>query len=212
MKKTTILIAEDHRLIRETMRTFLSQFSDLEVLDTCNNIPNCLEQIKRYKPAILLLDINLEGACSLDSIPAMLQQSSETKILVVSMNKQPSYAKRALKVGGYGYMTKNSAPEELIDAIHEIVMGGKYICREIKEELAKEVLSSDGSAKRSIPLSAREKEVISYISKGLISKEIAELMAISARTVEVHRYNILRKLSLKNVAALVNFVHSAGAN
>jgi two-component system invasion response regulator UvrY len=111
-----------------------------------------------------------------------------------------------IQKGAMGYVTKNSSSEEMFKAITEILQGRKYICDEIKTILSQQVLAGEGEPKSVSTLSHREMEIVSYIRKGNSSKEIADALFISVKTVEVHRYNILRKLNLRNSAALVNYI------
>jgi two-component system invasion response regulator UvrY len=122
------------------------------------------------------------------------------------MHSRPTYARRMIKDGAMGYVCKNSSSKEMFHALHEISNGKKYICQEIKDILAKQIISNEEENNLNT-LSVRELEVIRYIRKGFSSKEIAEKLFISVKTVEVHRYNILRKLKLRNTAALVNFIN-----
>ena len=135
--------------------------------------------------------------------------SPESKIIGVSMHSQPAYAKKMLQVGAMGYITKNSSKEEMIGAITEVAQGNKYICHEVKAILSEQILEDNEKPDINM-LSQREVEIIDLIKQGQSSKEIALQLSITLKTVEVHRHNILKKLNLKNTAALVNFINNAG--
>jgi DNA-binding NarL/FixJ family response regulator len=122
----------------------------------------------------------------------------------------PAYAKRMMQLGAMGYVTKNSSKDEMIRAIIEVSKGRKYICEEVKNILAQKELEDDTPESDMNNLSRREIDIIQHIKQGLSSKEIASELDISLKTVEVHRYNILKKLKLKNTAALVNFINVNG--
>lgn len=126
------------------------------------------------------------------------------------MHTMPAYAKRMLQLGAMGYVTKNSSKEEMISAIVEVRAGKKYICEEVKNILAQQELDEDPEVADLNNLSRREIDIIKLIKEGLSSKEIAQQLDISLKTVEVHRYNVLKKLKLKNTAALVNFINAKG--
>lgn len=129
----------------------------------------------------------------------------------MSMHSMPVYARRILQSGASGYVTKNSSKEELFEALVEVEKGNKYICEEVKNILAHQELEESPEAGPDLNLlSKRELEVVQLIKEGLSSKEIAQKLDLSLKTVEVHRYNILKKLNLKNTAALVNFINSQG--
>ena len=127
------------------------------------------------------------------------------------MHSMPAYARRMLQVGAMGYVTKNSSKDEMIAAIVEVHNGRKYICEEVKNILAQQELEEDGTGEPDMNiLSRRELEIVKLIREGASSKEIAVSLDISLKTVEVHRYNILKKLNLKNTASLVNFINRQG--
>lgn len=125
------------------------------------------------------------------------------------MHSMPVYAKKMIQSGGMGYVTKNSSKEELMEAILEVYNGRKYICNEVKDIIALHELDDAGQPDLN-SLSRRELDIAELIKSGFSSREIGEKLEISLKTVEVHRYNILKKLQLKNTAALVNFVNSHG--
>ena len=127
------------------------------------------------------------------------------------MHSMPAYAKRMLQLGAMGYVTKNSSKDEMITAILEVNAGRKFICEEVKNILAQQELDDTPVPTADMNnLSRRELDIIQLIKEGLSSKEIAQQLEISLKTVEVHRYNILKKLNLKNTAALVNFMNTQG--
>ena len=126
------------------------------------------------------------------------------------MHSMPAYAKRMMQLGAMGYVTKNSSKDEMIKAILEVSNGRKYICDEVKNILAQKELEEEESPSDMNNLSRREIDIIKLIKEGMSSKEIALQLEISLKTVEVHRYNILKKLKLRNTAALVNFINVNG--
>ncbi|MBK5271799.1 MAG: response regulator transcription factor, partial [Bacteroidia bacterium] len=136
--------------------------------------------------------------------------SPGSKVIGVSMHSMPAYAKRMLQMGAMGYVTKNSSKDEMIAAIIEVNSGKKYICEEVKNILAQQELEQEGDIPDMNVLSRREIEIVQLIREGLSSKEVALRLDISLKTVEVHRYNILKKLNLKNTASLVNFINEQG--
>ena len=140
----------------------------------------------------------------------MRKYSPGAKVIGISMHSMPAYARRMLQLGAMGYVTKNSSKDELLTAIVEVHNGKKYICDEVKNILAQQELEEEGGPPDMNVLSRREIEIVQLIKEGLSSKEIALRLDISLKTVEVHRYNILKKLSLKNTAALVNFINAHG--
>jgi len=205
MKKTTILIIDDHRLIRQTWSFILNNNPGYEVTGECDNAREAIERVPSLQPDIIILDINLPGISGIEAVPLLLQASPDSKIVGVSMHRQSSFARKMIRDGAKGYVCKDSTSKELFKALEEIRDGKKYLCRETKELLAKQMIDDEEEKKVNI-LSARELEIIRFIKRGFSSKQIANELFIAVKTVEVHRYNILKKLNIKNAAALVNFI------
>lgn len=209
MEKITILIADDHTLVRETWSFILNADPRFKVVAECGSGEEAVEQARHIRPNVVIMDINLPGMNGIDATQLIRKFSPGTKILGVSMHTQPAYARKMLQKGAMGYVTKNSSCEEMCKAIMEIQHNRKYVCDEIKNILSDQIMSGDDQQAGLNSLSEREIEVIGFIKKGFSSKEIAEPLNISVKTVEVHRYNILKKLNLKNTAAMVNYINSS---
>lgn len=206
MEKITILIAEDHTLIRETWNFILNSDPRFNVLATCGNGEDAVELARQLRPNVVTMDINLPGMNGFEAAQLIRKYSPGSKILGVSMHSQPAYARKMIQAGAKGYVTKNSPYDELMNAISEIHNNRTYVCQDIKDILAQQ--SFEGKEQGLNSLSSREIEIIGYIKKGYSSKQIAEPLNISMKTIEVHRYNILKKLNLKNTAALVNYINN----
>lgn len=209
MDKISILIADDHTLVRETWSFILNTDPRFNVVAESGSGEEAVELAKKLRPNIVIMDINLPGINGIEATQQIRKFSPGSKILGVSLHTQPTYARKMMQKGAMGYVTKNSSREEMFKAILEIQAGKKYICDEIKNILSEQVISGDDQQTGLNSLSQREIEIISYIKKGNSSKEIADQLNISVKTVEVHRYNILKKLNLKNAAALVNFINNS---
>ena len=209
MNKTTILIADDHTLVRETWSFILNTHPGFEVVGECGSAEEAIELARTLRPHVVIMDINLPGMNGIEATQLIRKYSPASKVLGVSLHTQPTYARKMIQKGAMGYVTKNSSREEMFRAIKEVQEGKKYICQEIKNILSEQMLSGEESEGGINSLSARELEIIARIQKGDSSKEIAEALHISVKTVEVHRYNILHKLKLKNTAALINFINKS---
>jgi DNA-binding NarL/FixJ family response regulator len=209
MKKTTLLIVDDHTLIRETWTIFFSQNEKFDVIGHTGDGEEAIHIAKNVRPDIVLLDINMSPVDGFEVLKMIRKYSPSTKILGISMHLQPGYAKKMLRAGAKGYVSKGSSTEELLTAVEQIQQGNQYISADIKETLTKQW--TDESLDTGFnSLSPRELEVIKYIRNGLSSKSIAELLHLAPRTVEVHRHNILKKLKIKNTASLVELINSHG--
>jgi two-component system, NarL family, invasion response regulator UvrY len=210
MGKITVLIVDDHTLIRETWSFLLGRNENFEVIAEVGDGQKAIDIARDKRPNIVLLDINMTPLNGFDVLKMIRKQSPGSKVIAVSMHSQPAYAKKMLRMGAKGYVTKNSPRQEMLDAIMEVNSGNTYICQEVKNILSDQMLSEEDHAAGLNQLSEREIEVINQIRDGLSSKEIADRLAISIKTVEVHRHNILKKLKVKNTASLINYINSSG--
>lgn len=210
MSKISVLLVDDHKLIRESWNLLLSTDDRFEIVGETSDVEQATAVAASRMPQVVLMDINMTPVNGFEATKQVLKQSPHSQVIGVSMHSMPAYARRMFQVGARGYVTKNSSKDELFQAIEEVVAGNKYICEEIKNILAHQELDEVSEYPDMNSLSKREIEVVSQIRQGFSSKEIAQRLEISLKTVEVHRYNILKKLKLKNTAALVNFINAQG--
>ena len=208
MSKINILIADDHKLIRETWSYILNSDTRFQVVGECGDAQEAVELARTKRPHVVLMDINMTPFSGLEATQRIRKISPGSKVIGVSMHSQPAYAKKMLQMGARGYVTKNSSKEEMIKAILEVNHGNKYICDEIKNIISEQLLDEKEDSPNINALTEREMQIINFIKEGLSSKEIANNLSISLKTVEVHRHNILKKLKLKNSASLVNFINT----
>ncbi len=210
MEKITILLVDDHKLIRDSWSFILNSDPRFSVIGETSSGQEAIEIARDKRPAIVLMDVNMTPVNGFDATKQIHKISPESRVIAVSMHTMPAYAKRMLQLGAMGYVTKNSSKEEMLTAIVEVNNGKKYICDEVKNILAQQELDEGTEQGDLNNLSRREIDIVKLIKEGLSSKEIALQLDISLKTVEVHRYNVLKKLKLKNTAALVNFVNNKG--
>jgi DNA-binding NarL/FixJ family response regulator len=204
----SILIADDHKLIRETWTFILNRDSRFKVVGSCSNSEEAVKMSEELQPEIVLMDINMAPFSGIEATRRIREASPNSRIIGVTMHTQPTYAKKMLQLGASGYVTKNSSKEEMFNAILEVSKGNKFICEEIKELLSE--AQDDTAAVSAInTLTEREMDVINLIKQGSSSKDISLKLDISIKTVEVHRHNILKKLKLKNAASLIHFMNSS---
>jgi DNA-binding NarL/FixJ family response regulator len=207
MESISILIADDHKLIRDTWSFILNTDQRFKVVAECCNGEEAIEQAKNKRPQIVLMDINMTPVSGLEATKQIRKVSPGSRIIGVSMHSQPAYAKKMLQIGARGYVTKNSSREEMFKAILEVHNGNRYICDEVKNIISEQIMD-DGPSQGINSLSERELQIVKLIKEGFSSKEISSQLNISLKTVEVHRHNILKKLNLKNSAALVNYINT----
>jgi DNA-binding NarL/FixJ family response regulator len=212
MEKISVLIADDHKLIRETWSFILNNDPRFNVVAECGDSEQAVEMARNKKPQIVLMDINMLPISGFEATEKIRKVSPASRIIGISMHSQPAYAKKMLQIGARGYVTKNSSKEEMITAIMEVHNGNKYICDEIKNNISELVLEENKDVPNVNALTEREIQIINLIKEGQSSKEIAVSLNISLKTVEVHRHNILKKLKLKNSASLVNFINNVATS
>lgn len=210
MNKITILLVDDHKLIRDSWSFILNSDPRFRVIGETSNVDEAVSIAKDKKPGIVLMDINMSPVNGFDGTKLVIKYSPSSKVIGISMHSMPAYARRMLQLGAMGYITKNSSKDEMLKAIIEVDEGKKYVCEEVKNILAQQELEEDSNKPDMNVLSRRELDIVSLIKEGMSSREIALQLDISLKTVEVHRYNILKKLNLKNTAALVNFTNTHG--
>jgi len=208
MKKVSIMIVDDHTLIRETWSFLLGKNENFDVVAECGDGERAIELARDKRPDVVLLDINMAPMSGFDVLKQIRKFSPGSKIIGVSMHSQPAYAKKMLRLGAKGYVTKNSPRQEMLEAIAEVSNNRIYICQEVKNILSDQLLNGDQVNPDINNLSDREMQIVRALKEGLSSKEIASELNISLKTVEVHRHNILKKLKLKNTVSLINFINS----
>jgi len=208
MKEITIIITDDHHLVREAWSLILNNNSQFKVIAECGSGEEAIEKAKDLRPNVVIMDINLPGINGIEATEKIRKYSPASKILAISSHAHPSYARKMMQKGAFGYVTKTSSCEEMFKAIREVNAGKRYICNEIKNILSGQLLN-DREPNGINCLSCREIEIIEFVKKGNTSKEIASLLNVSIKTIEAHRYNILKKLNLKNTMSLIHFIHNS---
>lgn len=201
----TILIADDHSLIREGFKKILSREDDLSVVGEAGNAADIMEFLRKNLCDIIVLDISMPGKTGLDILSDIRIQFPNVKVLILSMHSEEHYALRALKGGALGYLSKDSAPGELITAIRKIHSGRMYVSEAVAEQLAYNI---GGNKREKLPhedLSDREFQVMQMLAGGRSISDISERLSISNSTVSTYRQRILEKLNLKNTSELIHY-------
>ncbi|MFM2359738.1 MAG: hypothetical protein RLY16_1731 [Bacteroidota bacterium] len=207
VKKIRIIIVDDHKLIRDLWMQIFRLQENIDVVGQHGDLSEAKENIKLKRPDIVLLDINVKNESGLDAVPEIRKSVPGIRIIAATMHSQLAFAKKMFQLGAKGYVTKNSSYEEMLQAIDDVMAGKIYVCKEIKDLLSDHMLTPETPAEEGLKLlSLREIEILKLIKDGASSKEIANKIHLSARTVEVHRYNILKKLKLHNTAALIGYI------
>jgi len=206
----TVLLVEDHRLVREALRDTLAKEPGIEIVGEAGDADAAFERTRSLAPDVVVLDIGLPGMNGIEVATRLKEQSgNEPKVVALSAYADKRFVTEMLRAGAGGYVTKSAAGTELIRAIRAVAEGQTYLCPEVAGTLVSAV--RDGSEKPEAPrLSRREREVLRLIAEGARSPSIAEQLHISLGTVEVHRRNIMRKLSLRTVAELTRYAVREG--
>ncbi len=200
----TILIADDHAVVREGLKQILAELEDSVSLAEASHGQEVLEKILKDRFDIILLDISMPDMNGLDILKQIKNETPDTAVLILSMYPEEQYAVRALKAGASGYLTKESAPEELIQAIQRIATGRKYITPSLAEKLAYD-FDKDFEKPLHEILSDREFQVMRLLAVGKTVKEIGKELFLSIKTVSTYRTRILEKMEFKNNAELIHY-------
>ena len=199
-----VLIADDHPVVRQGLRQMLAVESDLTVVGEARNGQEVVELSRRVTWEVAVLDYNMPGKNGLELIKELRQRYPGRAVLVLSMYPEDRYAVRALKAGAAGYLTKESAPEELVSAIRKVGGGGRYVTPTLGEKLALELEDNRGKPLHET-LSDREYQVMWMIASGKTVRQIADELFLSPNTVSTHRTRILRKMGMKSNAELMHY-------
>ena len=199
-----ILIADDHAIFREGLKHILTECPDVTVAAEASNGPEVLEKIWTDKYDMVLLDISMPGMSGLEVLKQLKIEKPKLPVLVLSMHPEEQYAVRILRAGASGYLTKESAPDELITAIRKISQGRKYITSSLAERLAVEMETDSEKPLHEI-LSDREYQVLRMIAAGRTIKQIGEDLSLSIKTVSTYRTRIMEKMKMKTNAELMHY-------
>lgn len=196
----TVVLADDHALVRRSLRLLLDGEEDLDVLGEAENLTSAVRHVHGHGPDVLVLDLQMPGGSSIETIRRLRQHAPDTEIVVLTTERSPAFAQRAMSTGAVGFVLKDRAEVELPEAVRRAAHGEEYVSPQVAAGLAalRRAVNGDG-------LSFRETEVLRSIALGYTSAETAKKLHLSRRTVETHRANIHRKLGLATRAELVHF-------
>lgn len=201
MRALRVVLVEDHEVVRQGLRLLLDEQDDMEVVAEARTMDDAVRCVRGHQPDVIVLDLNLPDGIALDRLPDLRDASPSTSVVVLTMQESPTFARRALAAGAVGYVLKEAAGSDLVDAIHAVVAGCPYVTPTMGARLAREASADE------LPdgLTAREAEIVGLLALGHTNAEIADRLFLSRRTIETHRARVMGKLPVASRADLVRY-------
>lgn len=208
MSKLRILLTDDHTLFRQGLKSLLEAEYDMQVIGEARDGQEAVDRALELKPDLVIMDIGMPGLSSFEAARQIRRVLPDTRILFLTMYDDEDYLAQCLEAGASGYVLKDTPAEQLVAAVREIRRGGKYLSPMILSRLVEDIRSRKPAERfkpRISTLTPREREVLKFLAEGLSVKEIAVMLKLSTKTVEAHKFNLMRKLDLHNKAQLVQY-------
>ena len=204
-----VVVVDDHAVVRSGIKLLLDSHEDIEVVGEAGNAKDAIFRVREQTPDVILLDLVMPGEGGIEVLPKLLKEAPDAKVLVLSMEDDPSYVREAFAAGASGYVMKEAADEEVVAAIRDIASGGSYVHPTLGARMVA-ADAADRAAAEADPLSDREREILRLLALGHTNQEIAKMLFISVRTAETHRAHIMQKLRLSTRAELVRHALAQG--
>lgn len=212
MNKTTIVLADDHHVVRHGLKSLFEAEEDFSVIGEVSEGLKVVDAVEKLKPDVLVLDLMMPGLNGLEIARQVKKRFPSTRIVILSMHANESYVLEALRNGASGYVLKDSTTSDLVQAVHEVASGKRYLSPALSER-AIDYYAQKIETESTDPydsLTTREREIMQLTAEGNSSSKIAEMLSISSRTVETHRTNLMRKLNLQNQADVIRYALRRG--
>lgn len=206
MRRATILLADDHTILTEGLVSLLKDRFD--VVGTVADGRLLVEAAQRLRPDVIVTDINMPGMSGLEALAQLKKSGIDSRVIILTMHGEPEVATKAMRAGASGFLLKHSAGEELIDAIQEVLHGRVYLTPAVTKDVIEGLKRPAGEAE--IELTPRQRDVLRLIVEGRRMKEIASMLEVSTRTVETHKYEMMRTLGVRSTAELVRYALQHG--
>lgn len=210
MEKINVVLADDHVLVRKGIVAMLESIEEISVIGEADNGEEAIEYANNLKPDIVILDIRMPGKNGLEAAAEIQHLAPQTKAVILSMHDSEEYVLQALSSGAYGYLLKDTSKNEFVKALKQVYQGTKYFSGAVSNILANKLLNKEEAIinkpieENTYHLTKREKQILSMIIDGKHNKDIAEALDKSVRTIETHRFNIMKKIGVNNAVDMVN--------
>jgi DNA-binding NarL/FixJ family response regulator len=208
MSKIRVVLTDDHTLFRQGIRTLLAAEPDLEVVGEAADASQAVELARKLRPDLVLMDIGMNGLSSFEATRLIRKERPETRIVFLSMYDDEDYLAKGMEIGANGYVLKESPADQLLTAIREVQRGGSFVSPRLLTRLVDDFRMQGRSPVRQPrfgSLTKREREILKLLAEGTSVKEIATVFDLSVKTVEAHKFNLMRKLNIHNKAQLVQY-------
>ncbi|WP_417942443.1 response regulator [Flavobacterium sp. RS13.1] len=205
-----VVLADDHVFVRDGIKSLLENEANIEVVGEAIDGADALEVVTATKPDLLIVDIRMPNLTGIEVVEKLRNDHNAVKIIMLSMHESEEYVLKSIKAGADGYLLKGSSKDEFMKALHTVANGGKYFSGDISSILISQLTNTSLSTEpkqnlgEEMMITKREKEILTLLLSGKGNKEIAEALDISKRTAEVHRFNLMKKLKVKNLMELSN--------
>jgi len=213
MAKIRVLLAEDHTIVRKGLRSLLEGKAEIDVVGEAQDGREALRRTEQLHPDVVLIDIAMPGLNGIEATRQIKQRFADVKVLVLTMHDDQEYVRQVLQAGASGYVVKQAAPTDLLLAIQAVHRGDSYLSPSISKQVIQEYVQSSGVANGHDSyndLTTRQREVLQLIAEGHTTREIAEMLTVSVKTVETHRANLMTKLDIHSTAGLTQYAMRKG--
>ena len=212
----SIILADDHALVRDGIRRLLEDESDLDVIGEADDGEAMLDLVRSAKPDLAIVDIRMPRLNGIEAVRRLQQEGNPTPCLMLSMHDSEEYVLQSIDAGAFGYLLKDASRDEFLRAVHTIVGGDRYFSGDLSNILIRQLVKSDGgvstpgAGREEVVLTRRERQILPIILQGATNQEIADQLELSRRTVETHRFNMMKKLGVSNSGELNRRVRELG--
>jgi DNA-binding NarL/FixJ family response regulator len=204
-KRVRVLLADDHAMVRDGLASYLDHLPEIEVVATASDGWEAVEQVRRTKPDVALVDIVMPGLNGIDAAAVIHEECPGVRIVIISVHADVAYVYRALRAGAQGYLAKTSAAPDVVEAIKTVMAGRRFLSKGITESLVDDYIQARGAEDPLDQLSVRERQILQQIAEGHSTADIARTLSLSPKTVDTYRSRMMEKLGITELPALIKF-------